>query len=165
MDFPIDARNGFARLNLALGAKSSINCQYVWDESSVALKNAYFDEAAYRFSKLTLLAQRESCLSLEQKECVLDVVLAENQQLLMDISYAAPDQWKQLDAQLMFLLDGAITLAEHEEQLQISMKNISKSRSLDNSWMSLHDVNEMLTLSSRRKSPSSEASKFVGARH
>ncbi len=165
MHIPGNQRFGFGRLNSILGSNNSNNCQYVWDEASVALKNPYFDEKMYREAKLADRIDIESCMTVEQKKEVIDKVFSENEQLIMDISYAGPAEWKQLDSQLTFLLDGAFTLAEHKAQLQISMSNIQQTRSVNDGWMSCHDMETLLSLTQKRKFTTSESAKFIGTRN
>lgn len=153
MQYSGNHKPGFARINSLLGGGTNNSaCNYVWDESSVVLKNQYFDENVYRQSKLVKLAEKESCLTIQERLEVLNRVFAENEQLMLDISYAGPEEWKKLDHQMEFLIEGAFTLAEHEISLRISRQNIQEARPLADSWMSYQDVNEMINFSNQKRS-------------
>lgn len=164
MQFTTNSFNGgFGRVNSLLGASSHKNtCQIVWDESNaVVVKNSYFDEDMFRRTKLAILIDKESSLSINELRELLDEVLNQHPQLLLDISYAAPMQWKDLDRRLDTLLAEALIEAEHKAHLRKSMNNIQQAQNLLDGWMSYQDVNAMVALSQKRRFDSPSLGKFV----
>lgn len=160
---------GFARVNSLMGAQCTPNvCQYVWsDDNTVSLKNAYFDEGTYRLCKVADFMDKTTCLSIVGLRKIVDRVLDEHSKLLLDISYATADSWKELDRQMNEILSMAVAEAENEEELRISRSNIQRVQPLDNGWMSFQDVDAMLSLTSRKqKFHAPNPSRFVnGSRH
>ncbi len=165
LQFPGQAKHGFSKLNavLASGSNLQTSCPYVWDSDSVILKNPNFDELSYRSSKVNSAFQKDSGLTLAERKAVLDQVFESNQSLLLEISYASSQTAKKLDKELDKLILNALTEAEHQSSLRISKDNIARSRSLTDGWMSYADVNEMLSLSQRRKFSAPDREKFVKA--
>jgi hypothetical protein len=161
-----EAKPSFLRLNSLMGQSSpAAICPFVWQDDNVVLKNVDFDEEAYRQSKITvLLLKRDSVLSTSERVSLVHKVIDENEELLLQISFASPENWKQLDTQMDYLIESAFMLAEHEAQLRISVSNIQQSRTMDDGWMSYHDVRAMLALNQHRKAVTGEPSKFVNSR-
>jgi hypothetical protein len=154
---------GFARINSLLGATAAYNvCHYVWNEdNTVALMNSYFDEEHYRRSKLAAFVEKYSSLSFSDLKAIVDRVFAEHQQLVLDISWASPENWKELDRKLDAILHEEVISAENEAQLKISRNNIKRVQPTGDSWMSYQEVNAMLSLLSRHKFDPPVPGKFV----